>query len=207
MKSCHRAATGSQHKEEVYAQEGKWPLSPCSLPKCHLAQMVYTNTAHLDDHSSCPTSRSIYPPKKWGKIISGTRDMAVRQSRKISLGRSSLLQSCEYVKGNTDNNITGNFITRKVQLLLVMWDHIKNSHPWVPKCSEPDLSPPHQSDFGTMNIEVKQLQLVYSGCCDLAGGMRSVSASLKAVTSPSPLLHDSLGPTFISLQAPMSSSP
>lgn len=118
MKPCHKAATGSQHMEEVNTQEGKWPLSPCSLPKCHMAQMVFTNTAHFDDHSSCLTSRSIYPPKKWGK--NHLWDMAHQTKQKDLLRESSFLQYCEYVKGDTGNNITGNFITRKAELLLVM---------------------------------------------------------------------------------------
>lgn len=43
------------------------PLPCCSLPKCQMSQMVCANTAHFDDHSSCSTSRSTYPPEKSGK--------------------------------------------------------------------------------------------------------------------------------------------
>lgn len=95
MKSCHKAATGSQHKEEVYALRNV--PSPNLLPP---QMSPGPNGVHQHSPFWWPQfpSRSTYPPKKWGKnhlwdmwdIIS----WHVRQSRRISLCRSSFLQHC-----------------------------------------------------------------------------------------------------------------
>lgn len=89
--------------------------------------MVFTNTAHFDDHSSLPGALIL--PRNGVKIISGTCETSshgmsdkAEGSPCVEVHFSSTADSpgSEYVKGDTGNNITGNFITAKAELLLVM---------------------------------------------------------------------------------------
>lgn len=102
---------------------------------CLPAQTILMTRAAVN--TSIPLPGALIFLRTVVKNISGTCNMA-RQTRQWALlGRSSFQQCCElpgcgYVKGDTGKNLTGNIITRKEELLLIIQNHIKDSHPWMP---------------------------------------------------------------------------